>query len=111
MPLRHLLRVAIFGGALSIVGGQAAHAQTPSSVRFVNLLLSNESKSIQATMKAFNTRNADIVKLNNATSQRTVPFAIAGGYSTLPNIPEVIGIVPVRPFRSMTSSVIVEKRM
>jgi hypothetical protein len=72
MPLRRLLRVAIFCGALGLVGGQATHAQTPSSVRFVNLLLANEARSIQATMKAFNTRNATILKLNNATSQRQI---------------------------------------
>jgi hypothetical protein len=74
MPVRHLLRVALFCGALGIVGGQTAHAQnlTPSSVRFVSLLLANETKLIQNTFNAFNTRNANILKLNSATSQRQI---------------------------------------
>jgi hypothetical protein len=69
---RHLLRVAIFCGAVGIVGGQPAHAQTPSSTRFVKLLLMNQMKLISADTKALNTRNAGIVKLNNATNQRQI---------------------------------------
>jgi hypothetical protein len=73
MPSRRFLGVAIVFGALGIVwSGQAAQAQTPSSVRFVSLLLANESKLILSDMNAFNKRDAEIVNLNNATSQRQI---------------------------------------
>ena len=72
MSSRQLLRVAVFCGAIGIVGGPAAHAQTPSSTRFVQLLLLNESKLIQKDTKALNTRDAAIVKLNSASSQRQI---------------------------------------
>jgi hypothetical protein len=73
MLSRRIVGVAIVSSAMSIVlGGQAAHAQTPSSVRFVNLLLMNQSNLILKDMNALNQRDADIVKLNNATTQRQI---------------------------------------
>jgi hypothetical protein len=72
MPSRRFWSVAVFCGAMGLVGGPAAHAQPSSSVRFVSLLLMNETKKIQANMKKQSMRDATIVKLNAATSQRQI---------------------------------------
>jgi hypothetical protein len=60
--------MVILCGAIGILGGQTARAQAPSSERFVQLLLLNESKLITADSKALSSRNTNIAKLNSATS-------------------------------------------
>ncbi len=72
MRSRHILGAAIFCGAMGTLGGQTVHAQGPSSERFVQLLLTNESALIRSDMKALNSRDSNILKLNAATSSRKI---------------------------------------
>jgi hypothetical protein len=68
MPARLVLRVAIACAAVGILtGGRSAQAQNPNSPRFVALLLMQQNKEIKSDTKALNTRDKDIVKLDNAT--------------------------------------------
>jgi hypothetical protein len=73
MPARLISRVAIVCGAVGILtGGQSAYAQRPNSPRFVKLLLMQEEKEIKSDTKALNTRDKDVVKLENATRQSQI---------------------------------------
>jgi hypothetical protein len=72
MALRALLGVAVFCGAMGIVEGKAARAQSPNSKRFVALLLVKTTKAIQADTKALNTRDKDIAKLDAATKKSEI---------------------------------------
>jgi hypothetical protein len=68
MPARLILRVAIACAAVGILtGGRSAQAQNPNSPRFVALLLNEQNKEISSDTKALNTRDKDVVKLENAT--------------------------------------------
>jgi hypothetical protein len=68
IPARLVLTVAIACAAVGILtGGRSAQAQNPNSPRFVALLLMQETKDIESDTKALNTRDKDIVKLDNAT--------------------------------------------
>jgi hypothetical protein len=71
MALRHIMGVALCWGVLSSVGGHAAQAATPNSVKFVNLILSKQTKAIKADTKALNTRDKDVAKLEATTNPRT----------------------------------------
>jgi hypothetical protein len=72
MRSRNLWAVALIFGAASTIAGQTAHAQAPSSERFVMLLLTKESREINSVTKALNTRDNDIAKLNAATNPRQI---------------------------------------
>ena len=72
MPLRHILGIAVFCGAVSTLGGRTVQAQAPSSARFVKLILMKQEVGIKADTKALNTRDKDIAKLNAATNGRQI---------------------------------------
>ena len=72
MRSRQILGFAIFCGAMGTLGGQTVQAQAPSSQRFVQLLLMNQSTQISADMKAVNKRNMEIAQLEAATSSRQI---------------------------------------
>jgi hypothetical protein len=70
MRPRHLLGVAVLSGVVGTLGGPTAQAAPPNSVKFVKLLLKNETKAIKSDTKALNTRDKDIAKLQNTTNRR-----------------------------------------
>jgi hypothetical protein len=72
MRLRHILGAAIFCGAVGTLGGQSVHAQKPNSPKFVMLLLKQQQMEIKSDTKALNTRDKDVVKLENATKQSQI---------------------------------------
>ena len=68
MRPRHLLGVAVLWGVVGTLGGPTAQAAPPNSVKFVKLLLKNETKGIKSDTKALNTADKDIAKLQNTSN-------------------------------------------
>lgn len=64
MQVRHILRIAIFFGAIGVLGGQGVQAQSPNSLRFVRMLLLRESRQIFVDQTAIARQNHGIRLLN-----------------------------------------------
>ncbi len=64
MQVRHILRVAIFCGALGALGGQSVHAQPVNQIAFVRTLLLQESRQIFTDNVAISRQNHGIRLLN-----------------------------------------------
>jgi hypothetical protein len=59
MQVRHILGMAVFCGAVGAVGGQTVQAQQVST-KFVQLLLSRESKGISTDKALIKTQDRDV---------------------------------------------------
>jgi hypothetical protein len=63
MQVRHILGFVVFCGAVSVLGGQGARAQSPSS-SFVQMLLLRESKAIGQDQASITLQNKEVQALS-----------------------------------------------